>query len=147
MAGQIYNHDFYWLSMQDKAAENVDVSILGDISKGGDKLFSNFGNTAKDGFNAFHEQFEKRALGHFGSGWVWWVYDSTNGKTDIVDGHDAHCPTRDNLIPLLNIDIWEHAYYLDYKNDRNTYIKSFWKYINWKTVSERLNNAINSSKL
>ena len=139
LAGQIWNHDFYWLSMQPEKVENAGAIV--DVKS---KIFDNFrgdGKDNKDVWETFHSQFEQRALTHFGSGWVWWVYDAAKGTTSIEDGHDAKNPLSDNLIPLLNIDIWEHAYYIDYKNDRNTYIKNFWKYIDWKRVKQRLDDA------
>jgi len=76
----------------------------------------------------------------FGVGWIWLVLDQ-NGSLEIVVKNDAGNPLRDGSFPLLNCDIWKHAYYLDYQNNYSEYLEAFWKLINWKTVEQRYLSA------
>ena len=111
-AAQVWNHDFFWKSL--KEPENYiladKLSVLIDAS---------FGD-----FDAFKVKFIENATKHFGSGWSWLVYNKNLKKLEIIDTSDAYTPLTDNnLQPLLVIDVWEHAYYLDYQNIRADYVK------------------------
>lgn len=87
-------------------------------------------------FDAFKEQFTSAAAALFGSGWTWLVKDR-DGKLSIRPMPNAGNPLRDGLTPLLTVDVWEHAYYIDYRNRRAEFLKNFWDLIDWKTVEER----------
>lgn len=123
-AAQIWNHTFYWSSLASPSA--------GGGGQPGEALLTaitqSFGS-----FDEFKTQFSNVAAGHFGSGWAWLVLDKSSGKLRIVDTHDAGNPTVDsNLKPLLTCDVWEHAYYIDYRNARPKYIEAWWSLVNWK---------------
>jgi len=129
LAAQIYNHTFYWNSM---AAEGGECPEQLSVAA---KLKEDFG-----GVDKFLEAFKARAGGHFGSGWVWLSLDG-NKKLVITDGHDAFCPVKDGLTPILTIDVWEHAYYVDQRNNRGAYIANFISLINWQKVNQRYEAA------
>ncbi|MHB1774344.1 MAG: superoxide dismutase, partial [Acidimicrobiales bacterium] len=86
----------------------------------------------------FIDLFSERAIKHFGSGWVWLVYDPTNQILQVIDGQDAYNPLVDGYVPLLNLDLWEHSYYLDYQTNRKGYIHNFWNYVNWNFIENNL---------
>ena len=85
-------------------------------------------------FEIFQEKFSEVGLGRFGSGWVWLVVD--NGKLDIVSTANQDNPILESKTPILGLDVWEHAYYLKYKNVRVDYISAFWNIVNWGKVAE-----------
>ena len=87
--------------------------------------------------DAFKEQFTKAALGLFGSGWVWLVADKEH-KLSIVAESNAGNPLTKGLMPVMVIDVWEHAYYIDYRNRRAAFVEAFWKLIDWNKVAERI---------
>jgi len=128
-AAQTWNHTFYWHSM----APNAGGEPTGPIK---DAIHNSFGD-----FATFKKQFSDAAAGHFGSGWAWLVLDRTDKKLHIVQTHDAGCPIRDGKIPILTCDVWEHAYYIDYRNDRAKYIDSWWATINWNFANQNLASA------
>ncbi|ETO20340.1 iron superoxide dismutase [Reticulomyxa filosa] len=99
----------------------------------GDQIAKDFGS-----FEKFKEQFTASATNHFGSGWVWLSWDDKKGVLVITEGHDAQNPLKNHLKPILTIDVWEHAYYIDYKNDRPAYINAWWNCVDWKVVEKRL---------
>eukprot|EP00920_Eleutheroschizon_duboscqi_P027044 GHVT01066191.1.p1 GENE.GHVT01066191.1~~GHVT01066191.1.p1 ORF type:complete len:131 (+),score=19.08 GHVT01066191.1:292-684(+) len=102
------------------------------------QLCSSFGS-----LEAFKEKFSNAALGHFGSGWTWLVYSPKEGKLKVVQTHDAVNPMAVGTdIPLLTCDVWEHAYYIDYRNDRPKYIKGWWDVVNWNFVDANLHMAM-----
>ncbi len=121
-AAQIYNHDFYWDCISpsktnlSKALENAINESFGSIEK-------------------LREQFSSSATTLFGSGWCWVVVNANN-KLEIMQTSNADTPLTSNKIPILVIDVWEHAYYIDYKNVRAKYIEEFFAFINWKFVSQ-----------
>jgi superoxide dismutase, Fe-Mn family len=121
-AGQIWNHDFYWRSLQKDSKEN-------EISK---ELMAAI-NLSFGGLDKFKEQFTKASLGLFGSGWVWLVKD--NQGLAIVTTTNANSPITTKQIPLFTCDVWEHAYYIDYRNSRAKYLESFWHVVNWHFAS------------
>jgi Fe-Mn family superoxide dismutase len=85
------------------------------------------------------QEFSKKATGHFASGWAWLVLNKETGKVEIVDTHDADTVVKgDKYAPLLTCDVWEHAYYIDYKNARAKYLDAWWNIVNWKFANENL---------
>ena len=118
-AAQIWNHTFYWNSLSPNGGGRPTGALAAQIDR-------DFGS-----FDAFKEKFTAAAAGHFGSGWAWLV-KSNDGKLKIVDTHDAGNPLRDGTgTPLFTIDVWEHSYYISYRNARPKYIEAFWSVVNW----------------
>jgi len=118
------NHSMFWPSMRAKGGGAPSGSL-------GDALDENFGS-----FDAFKEQFTKAGMTRFGSGWAWLV---TNGETlSIVSTANQDNPISDGLIPLLGVDVWEHAYYLNYQNRRAAYLEAWWNVVNWDYVAGNL---------
>jgi len=128
-AGQIYNHEWYWRCMG-PSKENKPLS---DKSKLYAEIKHTFGS-----FDKFREAFTAVAAGHFGSGWAWLVYNDKAKKLEIRGEHDAGCPAgaQVKLDPILTCDVWEHAYYVDYRNARGTYIEKWWDLVNWEEVQQ-----------
>ncbi|HJN84804.1 MAG TPA: superoxide dismutase [Patescibacteria group bacterium] len=124
LAAQHFNHSFFWNCLSESSSEP-----RGNLASAVDRDFGSL--------DAFKEQFADAAGKHFGSGWAWLVQDG-DGKLKIVDTHDAETPAGTDLTPLLTLDVWEHAYYLDFKNDRAGFIAGFWNHVNWKFVQENL---------
>lgn len=117
-AAQIWNHTFYWNSLTPKSSGKPSGKLADAI------------NAKWGSFEKFQEAFAKSAAGNFGSGWTWLV-KKADGSVDIVNTSNAATPLTTTDKPLLTIDVWEHAYYIDYRNARPKYIESFWKIINW----------------
>ncbi len=117
-AAQIWNHTFYWNSL----SPNGGAQPNGNLAKAIDKDFGSF--------DAFKEAFSKCAITTFGSGWAWLVKDQ-DGNLSLVSSSNAACPLTDGLTPLLTCDVWEHAYYIDYRNARPKYLAAFWSLVNW----------------
>jgi Fe-Mn family superoxide dismutase len=124
-AAQIWNHNFYWQSLSPNGGGQPKGKLAAAID-------SNFGS-----FDKFKEEFTAAATGHFGSGWAWLVEDS-DGKLKVVQTHDANVPLTDGLKPIITCDVWEHAYYIDYRNDRAAYVKAFWEAVNWEFAESNL---------
>jgi superoxide dismutase, Fe-Mn family len=124
-AAQIWNHTFYWNCLSPKGKPVADGKIAAEINK-------NFGS-----FDKFKEEFSTKAKTLFGSGWVWLVRD-TAGKLTIEQSKDAENPMTKGKKPLFTCDVWEHAYYIDYRNNRPNYVDSFWNIVNWGFVNEQL---------
>lgn len=118
-AAQVYNHDFYWDCIAEKS-----------------KMSDEFKSALDENFDDFRSKFLAAATGLFGSGWCWLVYNLTNNKLEIVQTSNAETPFIDNKVPLLVVDVWEHAYYLDFQNARAEYLEKFYENINWKFVSD-----------
>lgn len=123
-AAQVWNHTFYWHCMKPKGG----AEPTGTIAKAIDESFGSF--------SEFKEQFTKAASTLFGSGWTWLVKNS-EGKLEIVSTGNAANPMTENKKPLLTCDVWEHAYYIDYRNARIKYIENFWHLINWDFVESQ----------
>ncbi len=134
-AAQAYNHTFYWHCM--KPVEDNEKNNPSDRLK--DLLEENFGSV-----DDFIAQFTEIAKTHFGSGWAW-LLKKKDGSIEIMGMHDADTPLMNGDTPLLALDVWEHAYYLDYQNGRPDYIEAFWKVVNWDFVEARLDGVQDKS--
>jgi len=123
-AAQVWNHTFYWhcLSPQGGGAPT------GALGAAIDKAFGSFAQ--------FKEQFSKTAITTFGSGWGWLVKNA-DGSLALVSTSNAQTPLTTQQKPLLTCDVWEHAYYIDYRNARPTYVEHFWALVNWDFVAEQ----------
>lgn len=128
-AAQVWNHTFYWRSM----TPNGGGAPTGDIAKAIEKDFG--------GYEGFREAFAKAGATQFGSGWAWLVVK--DGKLEARKTPNAELPlTEKGVTPLLTMDVWEHAYYLDYQNRRPAYIETFLdKLVNWEFAEENLRRA------
>lgn len=128
-AGGYYNHNIFWEILGPKAGGRPTGKVAELINK-------DFGN-----FDQFKTQFSDAAKGVFGSGWVWLVYQN-DGTLKITTSINQDNPLMPNAevkgYPLMNIDVWEHAYYLKYKNERPKYIENFWQLVDWSKVEYRL---------
>ncbi len=124
-AAQVWNHSFYWQSLSPKGGGEPHGAIAAAIDK-------SFG-----GFASFKEKFAKAAATQFGSGWAWLVKNSDGGLA-IEQTANADTPMATGRTCLLTIDVWEHAYYIDYRNARPKYIEEFWKLVNWDFASSNL---------
>jgi Fe-Mn family superoxide dismutase len=125
-AAQVYNHTFFWDGMKPGGGG---APPAGDVA---DLLTRDFG-----GWDKFREEFIKAGMGQFGSGWAWLVIEG--GKSKIVATPNAGTPLTTPAKPLLTADVWEHAYYLDYQNRRDTFLEVFSdKLINWEFVAKNL---------
>ena len=120
-AAQVWNHTFYWNCLSPTGGGEPSGSLA-------DAITTRFGS-----FDGFRETFIKSATTNFGSGWTWLV-KSAEGELDIVNTSNAANPMTDGLIPLMTIDVWEHAYYIDYRNARPKYLDEIWKIINWEFI-------------
>lgn len=127
-AAQVWNHTFYWNSLSPTGGGEPTGALA-------EKITSDFGSFAK-----FQEEFTQAAMTQFGSGWAWLVLD--NGTLKIIKTGNAETPVTQNVTPLLTIDVWEHAYYLDYQNKRPVYIATFLeKLANWEFAADNFANA------
>lgn len=124
-AAQVWNHTFYWNSLSPAGGGDA----KGDLAKAIDK---SFGNAAE-----FKKKFTQSALTLFGSGWSWLV-KKPDGALAIVETSNAGTPITGADVPLLTCDVWEHAYYVDRRNDRAAYIEAFWKLVNWEFAAKNL---------
>ncbi|HEX4844458.1 MAG TPA: superoxide dismutase [Fe] [Limnobacter sp.] len=122
-AAQIWNHTFYWHCL----SPNGGGAPTGKLA---DAINAKFGS-----FEAFKEAFTKSAIGNFGSSWTWLV-KKADGSVDIVNTSNAATPLTTQDKPLLTCDLWEHAYYIDYRNARPKYIETFWNLVNWEFASK-----------
>lgn len=123
-AAQVYNHTFFWSSMTPQGGGEPKGALK-------DALVATWGSV-----EAFVKAFSDAAAGNFGSGWTWLVKDA-DGKLSILNTSNADTPIRHGLKPLLTIDVWEHAYYIDYRNARPVFIKAFFeKLVNWAFAEE-----------
>ncbi len=122
-AAQIWNHTFYWNCLSPNGGGEPSGALA-------DAINSNFGS-----FADFKEKFSASAATNFGSGWTWLVKNS-DGSIAIVNTSNAGCPLTEGQIPLLTIDVWEHAYYIDFRNARPKYIETFWNLANWDFATQ-----------
>lgn len=124
-AAQIWNHTFYWHSLSPTGGGEPTGAVK-------DAIDASFGS-----FADFKEQFTASAVGNFGSGWTWLVKNS-DGSLAIVNTDDAETPLTSDATPILTLDVWEHAYYIDYRNVRPDYIAAYWNLVNWDFANANL---------
>lgn len=124
-AAQVWNHTFYWNSLSPNGGGEPTGALLEAIN-------AKWGSVA-----AFKEAFNKSAAGNFGSGWTWLV-KKEDGTLDIVNTSNAATPLTGADKALLTCDVWEHAYYIDYRNARPKYLETFWNIVNWEFAAANL---------
>lgn len=124
-AAQHWNHAFFWNCLSPDGGKAPKGKI-------GELIIRDFGS-----FERFKEQFSNTAVKLFGSGWAWLAQDENN-KLEIIGMKDAHTPITENKTPILTLDVWEHAYYIDYKNARPKFVEGFWEIVNWDFANENL---------
>ncbi len=124
-AGQLLNHNLYFAQFRGPVADNAPTGTLADA------IIGQFGS-----LDAFKKDFVQKGASLFGSGWVWLAADDA-GRLTIVQEPNAGNPVRRGLRPLLTMDVWEHAYYLDYQNRRPDHLNALWQIVNWDEVARR----------
>jgi Fe-Mn family superoxide dismutase len=124
-AAQVWNHTFYWNCL----SPNGGGAPAGALADAINKAFGSF--------DAFKEKFTQSCVTNFGSGWTWLVKNK-DGALEIVNTGNAGCPLTEGKKPLLTCDVWEHAYYIDYRNARPKYVETFWNLVNWNFVAGQL---------
>mgnify|MGYP000597827209 CR=1 FL=1 len=124
-AAQVWNHSFYWNCLK----PNGGGAPTGKLAEAIDAAFGSF--------DAFKAEFSKTAIGTFGSGWAWLV-QRADGSLALVSTSNAATPLTGTDKPLLTCDVWEHAYYVDYRNARPKYVEAFWNLVNWDFVSDQM---------
>jgi len=122
-AAQVWNHTFYWNSLSPNGGGEADGELAAAIN-------AKFGSFAE-----FKEAFTKCAVTTFGSGWAWLVKNA-DGSLELVSSSNAACPLTAGQTPLLTCDVWEHAYYIDYRNARPKYLEAFWSLVNWEFAAK-----------
>ncbi|MDJ0654005.1 MAG: Fe-Mn family superoxide dismutase [Xanthomonadales bacterium] len=125
-AAQIWNHTFYWNCLSPAGGGDPEGPLA-------DAIVRDFGS-----IDAFREQFSKTAATTFGSGWAWLV-QRADGTLALTSSSNAETPLTGEDTPLLTCDVWEHAYYIDYRNARPDYIAAFWNLVNWEFVASQMN--------
>lgn len=123
-AAQVWNHTFYWESLKPQGGGDATGKIAEAI------------NTKWGAFAEFQKAFDQCAAGTFGAGWTWLV-KNVDGSIELVSTSNAATPLTTGQTPLLTCDVWEHAYYIDYRNSRPNYLENFWALVNWDKVNER----------
>ncbi|RUT72899.1 superoxide dismutase [Ancylomarina longa] len=121
---QVFNHSFYFLALKPNGGGQPKGKLMDAIKQ----FFTSF--------ESFKDEFSKSGATLFGSGWAWLVVDN-NGKLSIIQKSNAGNPLRDGYKPILTMDVWEHAYYLDTQNARPKYIENYWNLVNWEVVQKR----------
>ena len=124
-AAQTWNHSFYWNCLSPNGGGAPSGAVADAI------------NGAFGSFDSFQDEFSKTAITTFGSGWGWLVKNA-DGSLALASTSNAGCPLTDNQTPILTCDVWEHAYYVDYRNARPKYVEAFWNLVNWDFVAENL---------
>ena len=124
-AAQVWNHTFYWNSLSPKGGGEPSGKLA-------DAIKAKWGSV-----DAFKEAFNKSAAGNFGSGWTWLVQKS-DGSLDIVNTSNAATPLTGSDKALLTCDVWEHAYYIDYRNSRPNYLGAYWSLVNWEFAAANM---------
>jgi len=125
--GGTWNHNVFWEIMGPK----VGGTPSGELTRALEKAFGSF--------DAFKSEFEKAAVGRFGSGWAWLVRKGDG--LAVVSTANQDTPLSEGLTPILAIDVWEHAYYLKYQNRRPEYVSNWWNVVNWEAVADRLHES------
>jgi len=126
-AAQIWNHTFYWNCLSPNGGGEPSGALL-------DAINSSFGS-----FDEFKTKFSQTAITTFGSGWGWLVKNS-DGSLALVSSSNAGTPMTEGQTALLTCDVWEHAYYVDYRNARPKYVEAFWNLVNWDFVAQNFNS-------
>lgn len=124
-AAQVWNHTFYWNCLSPKGGDEPTGKLA-------DTIQQTFGS-----FEKFKDEFTQTAINTFGSGWAWLVQEKED-SIKIISTSNAETPITGNSTPLLTCDVWEHAYYIDYRNARPDYLKAFWSLVNWDFVKDNL---------
>ena len=124
-AAQVWNHAFYWDCMSSPGQDGINDELKQTLSE-------HFGS-----LEDFQQAFQQKAATLFGSGWTWLVKESS-GKLAIVNTSNADNPLQQEAQPILTCDVWEHAYYIDKRNNRVAYLEDFWKLVNWSFVTDQL---------
>jgi len=124
-AAQVWNHSFYWHCLSPEGGGEPSGKLA-------DTIDSAFGSFAE-----FKKAFTDSAINNFGSGWTWLVKNK-DGTLSIINTSNAGCPLTEGQTPLLTVDVWEHAYYIDYRNARPSYLDAFWALVNWAFVADNL---------
>tara|TARA_R110002049_G_scaffold15383_5_gene62977 strand:- start:714 stop:1292 length:579 start_codon:yes stop_codon:yes gene_type:complete len=124
-AAQIWNHTFYWNCL----SPNGGGEPTGAVADAINKAFGSFAD--------FQAKFDDKAVNNFGSSWTWLVKNA-DGSLEIVNTSNAGTPMTSNQTALLTVDLWEHAYYIDFRNARPAYLSAFWKLVNWDFVAKNL---------
>ncbi|HET8902888.1 MAG TPA: Fe-Mn family superoxide dismutase [Saccharospirillum sp.] len=122
-SAQIWNHTFYWHSLSPNGG-GTPTGALGDAI-----------NAKWGSFEAFQKEFDEKAVNNFGSSWTWLVKNN-DGSLEIVNTSNAGTPITEGQTPIITVDLWEHAYYIDYRNLRPKYLEAFWKLANWDFAAE-----------
>jgi len=122
-AAQHFNHSIYWNSLSPQGGGEPGGALAEAIGK------------SHGSFKSFREEFSKKAVAIFGTGWCWLVKKG-GGQIEIQPAFDADCPLTRGDMPLLACDVWEHAYYIDYRNERDRYVEAFWKIVNWRFAEQ-----------
>jgi len=122
-AAQHFNHSIYWNSLSPQGGGEPGGALAEAIGK------------SHGSFKSFREDFSKKAVAIFGTGWCWLV-KKASGQVEIQPAFDAECPLTKGDAPLLACDVWEHAYYIDYRNERDRYVEAFWKIVNWRFAEQ-----------
>ncbi len=118
-AAQVWNHTFYWNCLSPNGGGEPDGELA-------DAIKTKWGS-----FDAFKQSFAADCVGNFGSGWTWLVKNSA-GELEIVKTSNAGSPLTTAMTPVMTCDVWEHAYYIDYRNARPAYVEAFWNLVNWE---------------
>ena len=124
-AAQVWNHTFYWNCLSPNGGGEPSGALA-------DAINAKFGS-----FDEFKKAYTADCIGNFGSGWTWLVKNAA-GELEIVKTSNAGCPLTDGMTPLMTCDVWEHAYYIDYRNARPSYVEAFWNLVNWDFVASNL---------
>ncbi len=124
-AAQVWNHTFYWNCLSPNGGGEPQGALA-------DAINAKFGS-----FDEFKKAYTGDCVGNFGSGWTWLVKNSS-GELEIMKTSNAGCPLTEGVTPLMTCDVWEHAYYIDYRNARPAYVEAFWNLVNWDFVASNL---------
>ncbi len=124
-AAQIWNHTFFWNCMKPQGGGKPSGKVA-------DLISAKWGS-----FEKFQEEFSDSAVANFGSGWTWLVLNKKN-EIEIFNTSNAQTPKTSGMKALLTLDVWEHAYYIDYRNSRPDFIKAFWNVVNWDFVNQNI---------
>lgn len=124
-AAQVWNHTFFWNCM----GPNKGGAPTGKIAEAINQKWGSF--------DKFKEEFQKSAVGNFGSGWTWLV-KADDGGVEIMNTSNADTPLKHDKTALMTVDVWEHAYYIDYRNARPKFVEAFWNVVNWDFVNHNL---------